>query len=97
MIVKLGDRVIEGNLILTIETSKVEKPAAAPQFVRVLLRPRLSQAPSRLCHRTQGMGYRMRGDGAGRRPGGYSAAFRSADLGMKTVLVERYPPWAACA
>ena len=23
-------------------------------------------------------------------PGGYSAAFRSADLGMKTVLVERY-------
>ncbi|MDQ2964151.1 MAG: dihydrolipoyl dehydrogenase, partial [Pseudomonadota bacterium] len=27
--------------------------------------------------------------GAG--PGGYSAAFRGADLGMKTVLVERYP------
>ncbi|MEP7275251.1 MAG: dihydrolipoyl dehydrogenase, partial [Betaproteobacteria bacterium] len=27
--------------------------------------------------------------GAG--PGGYSAAFRSADLGMKTILVERYP------
>ena len=26
--------------------------------------------------------------GAG--PGGYSAAFRSADLGMDTVLVERY-------
>src|SRR5690348_4031119 len=27
-------------------------------------------------------------------PGGYSAAFRSADLGMKTVLVERYPTLA---
>ncbi len=27
--------------------------------------------------------------GAG--PGGYSAAFRAADIGMKTVLVERYP------
>jgi dihydrolipoamide dehydrogenase len=26
--------------------------------------------------------------GAG--PGGYSAAFRSADLGMNTVLVEKY-------
>ena len=26
--------------------------------------------------------------GAG--PGGYSAAFRAADLGLKTVLVERY-------
>jgi dihydrolipoamide dehydrogenase len=24
-------------------------------------------------------------------PGGYSAAFRAADLGMKTVLIERYP------
>lgn len=28
--------------------------------------------------------------GAG--PGGYSAAFRAADLGMKTVIVERYAP-----
>ena len=27
--------------------------------------------------------------GAG--PGGYTAAFRAADLGKKTVLVERYP------
>src|SRR5207237_3234254 len=27
--------------------------------------------------------------GAG--PGGYSAAFRAADLGLRTVLVERYP------
>src|SRR5437879_842820 len=27
--------------------------------------------------------------GAG--PGGYSAAFRAADLGLKTVLIERYP------
>src|SRR3974390_2270105 len=27
--------------------------------------------------------------GAG--PGGYSAAFRAADLGMTTVLIERYP------
>jgi dihydrolipoamide dehydrogenase len=33
--------------------------------------------------------------GAG--PGGYSAAFRAADLGLKTVLVERYATWAACA
>ena len=27
--------------------------------------------------------------GAG--PGGYTAAFRAADLGLNTVLVERYP------
>ena len=24
-------------------------------------------------------------------PGGYTAAFRAADLGLKTVLIERYP------
>ena len=24
-------------------------------------------------------------------PGGYTAAFRAADLGKKTVLIERYP------
>ncbi|MFP4247186.1 MAG: FAD-dependent oxidoreductase, partial [Halochromatium sp.] len=27
--------------------------------------------------------------GAG--PGGYTAAFRAADLGLRTVLIERYP------
>ncbi len=32
----------------------------------------------------------MRRAGAGRRPGGYSAAFRAADLGLKVVIVERY-------
>jgi dihydrolipoamide dehydrogenase len=33
--------------------------------------------------------------GAG--PGGYSAAFRAADLGMKVVLSSATPRWAACA
>ena len=33
--------------------------------------------------------------GAG--PGGYTAAFRAADLGKKVVLVERYPRSAASA
>jgi dihydrolipoamide dehydrogenase len=32
--------------------------------------------------------------GAG--PGGYSAAFRAADLGMKTVIVERYATLGVC-
>ena len=30
-------------------------------------------------------------------PGGYSAAFRAADLGLKVVLVERYARWAVSA
>jgi dihydrolipoamide dehydrogenase len=43
--------------------------------------------------RVTGTGTEMEADlvvlGAG--PGGYTAAFRAADLGLKTVLVERYP------
>jgi ribulose 1,5-bisphosphate synthetase/thiazole synthase len=30
-------------------------------------------------------------------PGGYSAAFRAADLGLKVVWSSATPPWAACA
>ena len=33
--------------------------------------------------------------GAG--PGGYTAAFRAADLGQRVALVERYSNWAASA
>src|SRR5436853_7413189 len=80
--VKTGDKVSQGSLILTLESAEaqpaVEKPAATAA-------PAQSAAPA------------AKGDvdcdvvviGAG--PGGYSAAFRAADLGLKTVLVERYP------
>ena len=30
-------------------------------------------------------------------PGGYAAAFRAADLGLQTTLIERYARSAACA
>src|SRR5207248_663412 len=81
--VKTGDKVSQGSLILTLESAgaqpAVEKPAAAPA-------PAQSAAPAA-----------KKGDvdcdvvviGAG--PGGYSAAFRAADLGLKTILIERYP------
>src|SRR5437868_1813778 len=80
--VKTGDKVSQGSVILMLESAgaqpAVEKPAAAPA-------PAQSAAPA------------AKGDvdcdvvviGAG--PGGYSAAFRAADLGLKTILVERYP------
>ena len=81
--VKTGDKVSQGSLILLLEGAgaPAEKPAAAkPAPV-----PTPSPTPA------------PKGDfdcdvvviGAG--PGGYSAAFRAADLGLKTVLVERYP------
>src|SRR5215468_7663992 len=86
--VKVGDRVSEGSLILTLTTGVA---AAAPG-------PAARQGPQ-AAPPTAPMAARH--DGAadlecdmlvlGAGPGGYSAAFRSADLGMSTVLVERYP------
>jgi dihydrolipoamide dehydrogenase len=86
LIVKVGDKVSQGSPILVLEGSvKAEAPAAkAP--------PKTPEAP-KAAPPIPSTGADVECDvvvlGAG--PGGYSAAFRSADLGMKTVLVERYP------
>src|SRR5205823_4354916 len=84
--VKVGDKVAEGTLILTLATGVAGAAAAAPT----------AAAPSAPIAAPSAASYAGSADiecemlvlGAG--PGGYSAAFRSADLGMKTVLVERY-------
>jgi dihydrolipoamide dehydrogenase len=84
--VKLGDKVSEGSLILTLSTGVAAaapaKPAPAPAAAPVA-------APTAGAYGgSADVECEMLVLGAG--PGGYSAAFRSADLGMKTVLVERY-------
>ena len=87
--VKIGDRVSEGSLILTLTTGVA---AAAPAGPPAGKRPQPAQTPALTEARHEGaadMECDMLVLGAG--PGGYSAAFRSADLGLTTVLVERYP------
>jgi dihydrolipoamide dehydrogenase len=85
--VKVGDKVSQGSLILTLSTS------AAGVAVPPAMQPtRAPTAPVPMAARHDGAAdveCDMLVLGAG--PGGYSAAFRSADLGMSTVLVERYP------
>ena len=98
--VRVGDVVNEGSVILALEASEVAvaappspppSPAGAGEGARPAA-PAPSPAPA-----GEGEGEGLRGDqtcdllvlGAG--PGGYSAAFRAADLGLKVVLVERYP------
>jgi len=85
--IKVGEKVSQGSPILVLEAaSQAAQPAAA---AAVAPRPAPSTAPT--------PAPAVKGDvdcdvvviGAG--PGGYSAAFRAADLGLKTVLVERYP------
>jgi dihydrolipoamide dehydrogenase len=81
---KVGDKVSKGSLILLLEgEAKAEAPVQSPKA------PEASKPASP----TPSTGADIECDvvvfGAG--PGGYSAAFRAADLGMRTVLVERYP------
>jgi dihydrolipoamide dehydrogenase len=95
--VKMGDKVSEGSLLLLLEAaegaaapSPAPAPAAAPAPAPAAAAP-APAAPAPVAGSYAGkvdIECEMLVLGAG--PGGYSAAFRSADLGMNTVLVEKY-------
>jgi dihydrolipoamide dehydrogenase len=93
MKVKLGDTVSEGSVILSLEVAgapAAAAPVAAPTPAAAA--PVAAAVVAPLAASYAG-GADVECDlmvlGAG--PGGYSAAFRAADLGLKVVLVERYP------
>ncbi len=100
---KPGDKVSKGTLILTLEETSggaavapAAKPAAsaspAPATAPAAAKPVPTTAAAPKTDITS-----IKADihaevvvlGAG--PGGYTAAFRAADLGKKVVLIERYP------
>ncbi len=92
--VKLGDKVAEGSVVLTLDVvaspqAEVSSPVvASPQVA--------APAPAKVSPQGAASNFSGHADldcdvlvlGAG--PGGYSAAFRAADLGLKVILVERY-------
>ena len=95
--VKLGDKVSEGSVILALEAREAAAAAppapaaAAPKTAAPAAAASSAVASAPTAARHAGKAdteCQMLVLGAG--PGGYSAAFRSADLGMKTMLVERY-------
>ena len=100
--VKLGDNVSEGAVIALIEsgaaaapaptTAAAQPPAAAPAAAAAPATPAPAPAPAPQAATASGrkadIDCAMVVIGAG--PGGYTAAFRSADLGLDTVLIERY-------
>ncbi|RYF37023.1 MAG: FAD-dependent oxidoreductase, partial [Comamonadaceae bacterium] len=92
--VKIGDTVSEGSVLLVMEGQGAATPApaaAAPAPAPAPSAPAAAPAAAPVASTYAG-GTDLECDmlvlGAG--PGGYSAAFRAADLGMKVVLVERY-------
>ncbi len=98
--VKVGDKVSEGSAILVLEAEGAAAPAPAAKAPEVAEAPAPAPAPAAAAatpaetHRPASAA--PAGDlhaevlvlGAG--PGGYTAAFRAADLGKRVVLVERY-------
>lgn len=93
--VKVGDKVSEGSLIALIEQTResaATSSAPEPQATTVATASVAPSATPVAATANASIGTDIECDmlvlGGG--PGGYSAAFRSADLGMKTVIVERY-------
>ena len=96
LLVKVGDKVSKGSDICVIEALKSETIADAitdkqQNQVAALEPPKQPITPNPVAGQYTGQvnhSCQILVLGAG--PGGYSAAFRAADLGMNTILVERY-------
>ncbi len=92
MRLKVGDKVSQGSPILLLDAESSAKAEAPPPKAPEAPPRRAPEAPKPVSP-APSPGADVECDivvlGAG--PGGYSAAFRAADLGLKTVLVERYP------
>ena len=85
--IKVGDEVKEGSLILSIDseiedTSEVKAPA---EKIQASQKKETQPSPQ---NEKSDEEYDVAVLGSG--PGGYTAAFRAADLGLKVVLIERY-------
>nr|UVT38099.1 Dihydrolipoyl dehydrogenase [uncultured bacterium] len=100
ILVKVGDKVSEGTPLIRLESAEdagasgaakaepapSEPAKAAPQAAAA---EQPAQAPAPAVHSgSADLDCDVLVLGAG--PGGYSAAFRAADLGLRVVLVERY-------
>ena len=104
--VKLGDKVAMGSVILSLEATEAEIPTNSSSQATTQpggqsasqttsqpksqtfgqAAPAISAADSFTGTADQSCDVLVLGGG----PGGYSAAFRAADLGLKVILVERY-------
>ncbi|TMH83692.1 MAG: dihydrolipoyl dehydrogenase [Betaproteobacteria bacterium] len=91
--VKVGDKVSQGSVIALLEAESVVAAPSAPRAAAPAPAPAASKISVPAAAKAYGGAADMTCDvlvlGSG--PGGYSAAFRAADLGLNSILVERYP------
>ncbi|QZP17690.1 dihydrolipoyl dehydrogenase [Methylophilales bacterium] len=85
--IKVGDEVKEGSLILSID-SEIEDSSEekAPAEEKQASQEKETQPSPQNEKSDEEYDVAVLGSG----PGGYTAAFRAADLGLKVVLIERY-------
>jgi len=92
--VAVGDKVAKGSLILVVESAQAATAESKPAAVEATAAPvaqtsaPVAPAPAAATGNND-VSCQVMVLGSG--PGGYTAAFRAADLGLKVVLVERYP------
>ncbi len=90
--VKVGDKVAKGTLLMLVEAAttteapvKIETPVVTPAAVE----SKSANTPA-VASVTGSADIHVEVVVLGSGPGGYTAAFRAADLGKKVVLIERY-------
>ena len=102
--VKLGDSLSQGDVVVLLEAegegaapapakaepAKAEAPASKPPVTPSHRAPAEPAAPKPALSTGKPADIECRIVVLGSGPGGYTAAFRAADLGLDTVLVERY-------
>ncbi len=89
ILVAIGDKINQGSLLLRLESGAAPVPVAAPVAAAAAPAPvPVPAAAAAADAGTADLDCDLLVLGAG--PGGYSAAFRAADLGLKVILVERY-------
>ncbi|WNH53536.1 dihydrolipoyl dehydrogenase [Stenotrophomonas oahuensis] len=99
--VKLGDTLSEGDVVVVLEAEgaaaapaaeapKAAAPASKPPVTPSHRAPAEPVAPKPALSSGKPADIECKMVVLGAGPGGYTAAFRSADLGVDTVLIERY-------
>ncbi len=89
--VKVGGKVSEGSVILTLKAQAKTAGASTPGATKDASPAAPAPAPAKTPATAASGDVHAEVLVLGAGPGGYTAAFRAADLGKQTVLVERYP------
>lgn len=93
--VKVGDELSEGSVVALVEITeeKTQESTIKAQPTTSIndSKPVPASPSSSTSARSSKADYQCQVAVLGSGPGGYTAAFRAADLGMNVVLIERYP------